>query len=118
MKILNCIVGILILGFVCGLSNCTKCDNQEPRVRIVNNRSTIAHVQIIITNANYGDTNIDPFSVSTYKSYRAGYGTFNITVDTTTYQKNVQLSRCFDYDITIGSFVTVIATDRNAPHIM
>ena len=118
MKNLKLFLTIIIAGFFAvTMSSCSKkCKDGDPQARIINNGTQKASVQIKTSNGNTENiNNVDPGTTSPYTSYAAGQITFTIVVNSTPYVKIVDMSKCYDYDITIdaNNNITTTADDRN-----
>jgi uncharacterized protein YacL len=111
-------IGMMALIFAVAISSCSKkCDNQQPRARILNNGTGSVSVQIKTSDGNTVNiNNVDSKTASDYASYAAGQITFTITVNKTPYVKDVPVGNCNDYDIAIdaNNVITVKVIDRNA----
>jgi uncharacterized protein YacL len=111
-------IGMLALFFAIVVSSCSKkCDNEQPRARILNNGTGSVSVQIKTSDGNTVNiNNVDAKTASAYASYAAGQITFTITVNKIPYVKDVPVGNCYDYDIAIdaNNTITVKAIDRNA----
>lgn len=110
----------LLLVIVLFSSCSKKCKNEAPRARILNNGTSAASVQIKTSDGNTVNiNNVDPKTASPHASYAAGKITFTITVTVsgtkTDFVKDVVVSNCYDYDISIdaGNVITTTAIDRN-----
>ena len=117
MKNLKLFLTIIIAGFFAvTMSSCSKkCKDGDPQARIINNGTQNASVQIKTSNGNTVNIKADPGTTSPYTSYAAGQITFTIVVNSTPYVKIVDMSKCYDYDITIdaNNHITTTADDRN-----
>ncbi len=115
-------IGLIALLFSIAVSSCSKkCDNEQPRARVLNNGTSSVSVGIKTSNGNTVNINNVASQTSTpYVSYAPGNITFTITVtvnaNKTDYIKEVAVGSCYDYDIAIdtNNVITVKATDRNA----
>ena len=110
------LVIIVSVLMVVTLNSCKKCKGDDPSARIINNGTNKASVQIKTTGGNTVNiNNVDPGTASPYSSYAAGQVTFTITVNSTNFEKIVDLNQCTDYDISIdnNNVITSTATDRN-----
>jgi hypothetical protein len=120
MKKLGILMTALIFAAV--ISSCSKkCDNEQPRARVLNNGTIQVSVTIKTSNGSTQNiNNVLPQSASPYESYAAGKVTFTITVSTSGGKvdniKDVTVGNCNDYDIAIdaNNIITVKAIDRNA----
>jgi hypothetical protein len=116
----NLVTGLVVLIFAVAISGCSKkCNNEQPRARVLNNGTGAVSVGIKTSNGNTVNiNNVDPQTASAYASYAAGAITFTITVTATKIPvvKDVTVSNCYDYDIAIDAtnVITVKAVDRNA----
>ncbi len=117
MKPLKIFLLILITAFtIASLSSCSKCKNEDPSARIINNGTEKASVQIKTSGGNTVNiNNVDPGTSSSYASYAPGLVTFTITVSNNNYVKTVQMEDCYNYDIAIdgNNNITETAIDRN-----
>ena len=107
---------MLLLAFVATLSSCDKCDAENPRAKLINQSSTVASVQIKTSDGNTENLNNVPAgSASDFRSYAAGKVTFTVTVDKADYKKDVHMSECYEYIITVDANYNITATsiDRN-----
>ncbi|WP_460924699.1 hypothetical protein [Pontibacter brevis] len=98
------------------LSSCDKCDGEQPRARIINNGTKEASVQIKTTGGNTENLNNVPAgTTSDFRNYAAGAITFTITVDKAVREETVQMSECYEYDITVdgNNNITTTPRDRN-----
>lgn len=101
---------------ISSLSSCSKCKNEDPSARIINNGTEKASVQIKTSGGSTTNiNNVDPGTSSDYASYAAGSVTFTITVSSNDYVETVQMEDCFNYDIAIdaNNTITTTAVDRN-----
>jgi hypothetical protein len=111
--LLSCALAFSILFT---LASCNKCDNEDPRARIINNSNEKASVQIQTSGGNTVNiNNIDPGQASAYDSYAPGTVTFTIKIKNVDYAKTVEVKKCVDYDISIDNsyIITITAIDRN-----
>ncbi len=117
MNIYNQLFSCLLLSLsLIVLNACSKCDNEDPRARIINNSLSKASVQIQTTGGNtININNIDPGQASSYDSYAPGMVTFTIKIKNVDYVKTVEVKKCFDYDIAIDNNYNITTTpiDRN-----
>lgn len=107
---------LLLMLFVVSvsLSSCDKCDGEQPRARIINNGTKEASVQIKTTGGNTENLNNVPAgTTSDFRNYAAGATTFTITVDKALREETVQMSECYEYDITVDSNNNIITTPRD-----
>lgn len=107
---------MLALLFALSFSSCDKCDEEDPRARIINNGTQKASVQIKTSGGNTVNiNNVDPGTASPYSSYAPGIVTFTIVVNNVNYVKAVEMKDCFEYDIAIDANNTITSTpiDRN-----
>ena len=115
-------IGFMALVFAVAISSCSKkCNNEQPRARVLNNGTSSVSVGIKTSNGNTVNiNNVAPQSASPYASYAAGTITFTISITVngtkTDYIKDVTVGNCYDYDIAIdaSNVITVKAIDRNA----
>ena len=110
------LVIILSLFMIVTMNSCKKCKGEDPSARIINNGTNKASVQIKTSGGNTVNiNNVDPDTASPYSSYAAGQITFTITVNSINYEKTVDLSQCYNYDIAIdkSNNITSTAIDRN-----
>ncbi len=118
----NLSIVLIALVFAVTASSCSKkCDNEQPRARVLNNGTSSVSVGIKTSNGNTVNiNNVASQTATPYVSYAAGNITFTISVTVngtkTDYVKDVAVGSCYDYDIAIDSnnVITVITTDRNA----
>jgi hypothetical protein len=111
------VTGLVVLVFALSMGCSKKCNNEQPRARILNNGTTVADVQIKTSDGNTVNINgVAPATASAYSSYAAGVITFTITVNKIPYVKLVTVGNCYDYDIAIDATnnITISAKDRNA----
>src|SRR5204863_9948248 len=101
MKNLKLILLLTIAGiFISSLSACKKCKGEDPRARIINHGTDKASVQIKTSGGNTVNiNNVDPGTTSAYDSYAPGLVTFTVTIKSVNYVINVQMEKCFEYDI-------------------
>lgn len=95
---------VFIFSLFAGLAiqSCNKCDDADPRARILNNGTKKASVQVKTSGGNtININNVDPGAASAYGSYAPGEITFTISVDNQDYQTTVNAEVCTDYDIAI-----------------
>lgn len=107
---------IFFAVIITSINSCKKCNDEDPRARILNNGSQKASVQIKTSGGNTVNiNNVDAGSASSYSSYAAGQVTFTIKINTIDYEKTVNMSKCFDYDIAIDASNNITSTskDRN-----
>ena len=115
-------IGFIALAFALVVSSCSKkCDNEQPRARVLNNGTSSVSVGIKTSNGNTVNiNNVASQTATPYVSYAPGNITFTISVTVngtkTDYIKDVSTGNCYDYDIAIDSnnAITVKTTDRNA----
>ncbi|WP_439881648.1 hypothetical protein ACSX1A_00530 [Pontibacter sp. MBLB2868] len=104
---------VLLLSIV-SLSSCDKCDGEKPRARIINNGTDDASVQIKTSGGSTENLNNVPTgSTSDFRGYDAGLITFTVTVDKVEYVESVQMSECYEYDITIDPNNNISTTPRD-----
>lgn len=106
----------MALTFALTMSGCDKCDEEDPRARVINNGTQKASVQIKTSGGNTVNiNNVDPGTASPYASYAPGIVTFTIVVSNANYVKEVEMKDCFEYDIAIDANNTITSTpiDRN-----
>lgn len=103
-----------------GLGSCKKCNNEDPRARVVNNGTKSVSVQIKTSGGNTVNiNNIDGGQVSEYRTYAAGNVEFTITIGkggaTVIDVLKVAMENCYEYDIIIdgNNLVTSLPIDRN-----
>lgn len=107
---------VLVTLFATTMYSCKKCNNQDPRAKIINNGIDKASVQIKTSGGNTENiNNVDPGTSSPYSSYAAGKVTFTITVKSVDYVKTFDMGKCYDYDIAIDGNNNITSTpfDRN-----
>lgn len=94
------------------VSSCSKsCSGQNPQVRIVNNGTAKADVQVKTSGGNTININgIQSGSTSTYSSFAPGYTTFTANVGTTQKILSDTLATCFTYDVKIDGSNNIIIT--------
>ena len=108
------IIMFVLLSII--IDSCKKCNDEDPRARILNNGSQKVSVQIKTSGGNtININNVDPGTSSDYSSYAAGQVTFTIKINGIDYAKTVDMSKCYDYDIAIDSnnIITSVAINRN-----
>ncbi len=118
----NAALGFMVFLFFIAASSCSKkCENEQPRARVLNNGTNAVSVGIKTSNGNTVNINNVATQTSTpYESYAPGNIIFTITVtvsgNKTDYIKEVVVGNCYDYDIAIdaANVITVRAIDRNA----
>lgn len=103
-----------------GLGSCKKCNNEDPRARVVNNGTKSVSVHIETSGGNtININNIDGGQISEYRTYAAGDVEFTITIGnggaTIIDTIKVVMENCYEYDINIdgNNVVTSVPTDRN-----
>ncbi|HSI89583.1 MAG TPA: hypothetical protein VK927_00635 [Adhaeribacter sp.] len=108
---------IAVFGlFLIAFSSCKKCNDENPRARVINNGSVPVSVQIKTSGGNTENiNNVDPATSSDFRNYAPGQVTFTIVVDKDEYIKAVAMEECFEYDIVIDAANNVVSipTDRN-----
>ena len=108
---------IVLVGiFAITMNSCSKCKNEDPAARIINNGTDKASVQIKTSGGNTVNiNNVEPGTASAYNSFAAGQVTFTITVKKVDYVKAFDLGNCYDYDIAIDANNNITSTviDRN-----
>ena len=108
---------LLLLSFAIGIVGCSKCDNENPRSRIVNNGTDKASVQIKTSGGNTENiNNIQPGQSSEWRSFAEGTIEFTVAIQGQADQVlNVAMATCWEYAITIDSnnVVSSIPTERN-----
>lgn len=108
---LGSMLGILTLG------SCTeRCDNDDPRARIVNNGTAKASVQIQTSGGNTENiNNVEAGQMSDWRSFAAGSTEFTVAIqgenDTVV---AVNMLNCYEYSIVIDgqNNVSSTATER------
>ncbi len=117
MKTLKFISLIVLISIVTlSISSCKKCNGEDPSARIINNGTKKASVQIKTSGGNtININNVDPSTSSPYVRYAVGTTTFTITVSNVNYSRIVEMSQCYDYDISIdaSNYIFVNPIDRN-----
>lgn len=117
MKTTKFLLTVIIAGlFAITMNGCKKCKDEDPRAKIINNGTQKASVQIKTSGGNTVNiNNVDPGTSSSYSSYAAGQVTFTIAVNSNSYVKIVEMSKCYDYDVAIDANNNITATpiDRN-----
>ncbi|GAA4355281.1 hypothetical protein GCM10023185_17970 [Hymenobacter saemangeumensis] len=106
--------GLALLTFAS--TSCKKCKDENPRVRIANNGSQRASVQVQTSGGNTVNlNNVDPGVTSDYASYAPGNATFTLKVSGVDYAKTLDVRTCHEYTIAIdrANVITVSDTDRN-----
>ncbi|HBS86160.1 MAG: hypothetical protein A2W91_07610 [Bacteroidetes bacterium GWF2_38_335] len=101
---------------IMAISSCKECKNEDPRARIINEGTDVASVQIKTTGGNTENiNNIEPGTASEFRSYAPGMIKFTVSIDTSDYVIEVEMSECFEYDIKIdeNNNLTSVPTDRN-----
>ncbi|MCC2545372.1 hypothetical protein LJY25_02865 [Hymenobacter sp. BT175] len=107
---------LFLVGATVVVSSCSKCIDENPRARIINNGTQKASVQVKTSDGNtININNVEPNTSSDYASYAGGQVTFTATVGTNTAVKTTQIGTCYDYDIAIDrtNTITVTGIDRN-----
>ncbi|GAB3241856.1 hypothetical protein GCM10027346_37740 [Hymenobacter seoulensis] len=102
--------------FALALSSCNKCEEEAPRVRIANNGTQRASVQVQTTGGNTVNlNNVDPGTSSDYASYAPGQATFTLKVNNVDYAKTLAVEECHEYTIAIdrSNVISVTDSDRN-----
>ncbi len=115
-------IGLIALLVAIVISSCSKkCDNEQPRARVLNNGTSSVSVGIKTSNGNTVNiNNVATQTATPFVSYAAGNITFTISVtvngNKTDFVKEVAVGNCYDYEIAIdaNNVITVKATDRNA----
>lgn len=108
------VLSIALLAF--GFTSCKKCDNENPRAKVVNNGTQSVSVQIKTSNGNTENiNNIDPGTSSAYSSYASGDVMFTISVGKNDFIKTVSMSKCYEYSIVIdaNNQISSLPVDRN-----
>ncbi|MER2999168.1 hypothetical protein [Pontibacter populi] len=117
MKVFRFLMTTVIAGlFMAGMSSCDKCDDENPRARVINQGTLEASVQIKTSNGNTENiNNVMPNSTSAASSYAKGTVTFTITLDKTELVETVQMDTCHEYDIVIdvNNNISTVSRDRN-----
>ncbi|HET6245187.1 MAG: hypothetical protein H0V01_12040 [Bacteroidetes bacterium] len=117
MKTTKFLLVILFAGFFAmSMNSCKKCKHEDPRARIINNGTKVASVQIKSSGGNTENiNNIDPGTISDYRSYAPGIVTYTVSVEQSTFLYQLEVVECFEYDIVIDENNTITSkpTDRN-----
>jgi len=117
MKTLKVALMIAIVGFFSiSMNSCKDCKNDDPQARILNNGTQSASVQVKTSGGNtININNVEPGTASEYASYAPGQVTFTIVVNSVNYVQVVDMSTCFDYDISIdaNNYISTTVYDRN-----
>ena len=111
--LLTMVVAIL---FMAGMSSCDKCDDENPRARVINQGTVDASVQIKTSNGSTENiNNVMPKTSSDARSYASGLVTFTITLNKSELVETVQMDNCHEYDIVIDSNnnISTVSRDRN-----
>lgn len=113
MKNLYIIIFLAILAV--GATSCSKCKNEDPRARIINNGTDVTSVQIMTSGGNTENiNNIAVGTTSDYRSYAPGNVVFTVSVgNNAPIVKTVAMEDCYEYNIEIGANNTVISTPRD-----
>lgn len=113
MKQLYILICLSILTL--GAASCSKCKNEDPRARIINNGSESTSVQIKTTGGNTENiNNIEVGTTSSYRSYAPGVVEFTVSVgNNTPIVETVTMLECYEYDIVISPSNTVVSTPRD-----
>ena len=103
MKISKVLLTILIAGvFVVTMNSCKKCRNDDPRVKIINNGTQKASVQIKTSSGSTSTiNNVDPGTSTPFSNHTVGEITVTIKVNNIDYVKVQNVNTCFDYIVTI-----------------
>lgn len=117
MKVFNSLLTMAVaVLFTAGMSSCDKCDNENPRAKVINHGSTDASVQIKTSNGNTENiNNVMTHTSSDARSYAKGLVTFTITLGKTELVETVQMDSCHEYDIVIDADnnINTVIRDRN-----
>lgn len=107
---------LFISLFAMAATGCKKCKDEDPRVRIANNGTQQASVQVKTSGGNTVNiNNVAPGATSDFASYAAGQTTFTLKVNNVDYVKTTDVSQCHEYTVAIdrNNVITVTDTDRN-----
>jgi len=113
MKKLYIIICVAILTL--GVTSCSKCKNEDPRARIINNGTDKTSVQIKTSGGNTENiNNIEVGTASDYSSYAPGEVEFTVSVgNNSPIVQTVTMLECYEYDIVISANNTVVSTPRD-----
>lgn len=117
MKAFRFLLTLVVTGlFMVAMSSCDKCNDENPRARVINQGTVEASVQIKTSNGNTENiNNVMPNTSSAARSYAKGLVTFTITLDKTELVETVQMNTCHEYDIVIdaNNNINTVSRDRN-----
>lgn len=114
MKSIFSIFSIALLMVL--ISSCTKCNNEDPTARVLNNGSASANLQLTASDGDIVSiTELGTGLISSVKSYSPGTTTLNGTIDGVQLSETIEMSECVSYDITISSQnkIVVFSTNKN-----
>ncbi len=111
----NLYIVLILTIFTIAATSCSKCKNEDPRARIINNGTDETSVQIKTSGGNTENiNNIEVGTTSDYRSYAAGDVEFTVSVgNNSPIVETVVMEECFEYDIIIGANNTVLSTPRD-----
>ena len=111
----NLFIIICLAIFTLGATSCSKCKNEDPRARIINNGTEETSVQIKTSGGNTENiNNIDVGTTSDYRSYAPGVVEFTVSVgNNNPIVQTVTMLECYEYDIVISANNTVASTPRD-----
>jgi len=108
------IIGLTIATLA--FTSCSKCDNEAPNARVVNDGTESVSVQIQTSGGNTVNiNNIAAGTSSDFVSYASGTVMFTISVGKKDYEKTVNMENCYQYDIKIdaNNNITSVPTNLN-----
>ncbi len=108
-------LAICLMIITVGATSCSKCKNEDPRARIINNGTDVTSVQIKTSGGNTENiNNIAVGDISDYSSYAPGSVMFTVSVgNNNPIVQTVAMEECFEYDIVIDANNTVVSTPRD-----
>ncbi|MBE2247717.1 MAG: hypothetical protein IAE67_10715 [Candidatus Competibacteraceae bacterium] len=117
VKKMNLVLMVAVLGFGITVSSCSKkCENEDPKARIINNGTETASAQIKTSGGNTININgIEPNDTSAYSSFAPGDIKVTVAVGNTDWIDTIAMGYCFEYDIIIdaNNNVSSVAHDLN-----
>ncbi len=113
-KIKSMLALVTIVVMIFATSGCKDCDGDSPRARIINNGTKVISVQIKTSGGNTENiNNIQPSTISEYRSFAAGSTTFTISIGNEVVETIIQMDNCFEYDITIDKNNVIVTSPRD-----
>lgn len=111
----NLYILLSVILFTVAITSCSKCRNEDPRARIINNGTDKTSVQIKTSGGNTENiNNIEVGTTSDYRSYAPGDVMFTVSVgNNSPFVQTVVMDECFEYDIVIGPNNTILSTPRD-----